>query len=83
LKSSSSNLVLLVLTGLRFEVKEIAKKVEIGLYAQERFIEMDKDCDVKNRIVVEMMELDAIMKEKIAKEIRSWESKTALKKMLK
>jgi hypothetical protein len=34
---------------------------------------MDKDGDVKNRIGVEMMELDAIMDDKTAEEIRSQE----------
>jgi hypothetical protein len=34
---------------------------------------MDKDGDVKNQIGVEMMELDAIMEEKTAEEIRSRE----------
>jgi hypothetical protein len=44
---------------------------------------MDKDGDVKNQTRVEMMELDAIMKEKTAEEIRSQEGQPMLDKILK
>jgi hypothetical protein len=44
---------------------------------------MNKDGNVENRIGVEVMELDAIIEEKTAKEIRCMEGQSALNKILK
>jgi hypothetical protein len=44
---------------------------------------MNKDGNMDNRIMVEVMELDAIIKEKTAKEIRCGEGQSALNKILK
>jgi hypothetical protein len=48
-------------------MEEVAEEVEVGLYPQEGFIEMNKDGNVDNRIGVEVMEFDAIIEEKTTK----------------
>jgi hypothetical protein len=53
--------------GLWLEMEEVAEEVEVGLYPQEGFIEMNKDGNVDNRIGVEVMEFDAIIEEKTTK----------------
>jgi hypothetical protein len=57
--------------GLWLEMEEVAEEVEVGFYPQEGFTEMFKDRNVENKVGVEVMELDAIIEKKTAKEIRS------------
>jgi hypothetical protein len=64
-------------------MEEVAEEVEVGFYPQEDFTKMNKDGKVENRIGVKMMELDAIIEEKAAKEIRCGEGQSALNKTLK
>jgi hypothetical protein len=61
----------------------VYSSVKVGFYPQEGFIEMDKDENVENRVGVEVIELDAIIKKKTAKEIKSWKGQFALDKILK
>jgi hypothetical protein len=64
-------------------MEEVAEEVEVGFYPQEGFTEKNKDGNMENRIGVEVMELDAIIKEKTAKEIRCREGQSVLNKILK
>jgi hypothetical protein len=58
------------LTRLWFKMEEVAEVVKVGFYPKEGFTEINKDGNMENRIGIEVMELDAIIEEKAAKEIR-------------
>ena len=58
LQPSSPNYIHLRNVGMRFQMKEILKQVEVGLNPQESFTEVDKDRDVKNRIRGQVMHLN-------------------------
>jgi hypothetical protein len=51
-------------------MEEVAEVVKVGFYPKEGFTEINKDGNMENRIGIEVMELDAIIEEKAAKEIR-------------
>jgi hypothetical protein len=61
LQSSTTDIIHGTIARLWFEMEEVAKEVEVRFYPQEGFTEMNKDGNVKNRIGVEVMELDSIV----------------------
>jgi hypothetical protein len=52
-------------------MEKLAEKIKMGFYPQESFAEMDKNSNVKNRVGVEMVKLNAIIEKNATEEIRS------------
>ena len=52
LQPGSPNYIHLRIIGMRFQMKEILKQVEVGLNPQEGFTQMDKNRDVKDELGV-------------------------------
>ena len=58
LQPGSPNYIHLRIVGMRFQMKEILKQVEVGLNPQEGFTQVDKDRDVKDEIRGQVMHLN-------------------------
>jgi hypothetical protein len=63
-------------------MKEVAEEVGMWFYPQEGFAEMNKDANIENRIGVQVMKVKAIIEKKTIEEIRTWESRSTLDKIL-
>ena len=68
LKTSALNHTDLAIFLTRLEDKEIAEKIEMGADAKDNFIEVDEGSNVKNRIGIQMDQLDPVLVEKTMKE---------------
>jgi hypothetical protein len=69
--------------GLRFYSEKEAKKIPMGFDSEEGFTEMDEDCDMANRIRVEMMELKPLEIKKATEKRSRGEGQTPFGKMVK
>jgi hypothetical protein len=68
---------------LWFYPEKDAEKIPIGFDSKEGFTEMDVDCDIANRIQVEMMELKPVEIKKATKKRARGEGQTPFGKMVK
>jgi hypothetical protein len=68
---------------LWFYSEEEAKKIPIGFDSEEGFTEMDEDCNMANRIRVEMMELKPVVVKKATEKRARGEGQTPFSKMVK
>jgi hypothetical protein len=69
--------------GLWFYSEKEAEKIPMGFDSEEGFTEMDKDCDMANRIRVAVMELKPVVVKKTPKEGARGEGQTPFSKMVK
>ena len=63
--------------GLRFQVEEVMKKIEVRLDSEESFAQIDEDCNLKNGIGIQVAEGDAIEGKKASEEGVDWKTESA------
>jgi hypothetical protein len=68
---------------LWFYSEKEAEKIPMGFDSEEGFTEMDEDCNMANRIRVEMMELKPIVAKKATEKRARGEGQTPFGKMVK